>query len=336
MADLPIPSKSPAPCPVTPPVANASARGAPSADKSAQGDDEPFHAVLAQEVALASRSHVRSGVTDTGADDSPDLKPSVDDTQLPAAVCIPSLPIQLLAGSQMTVSASPGLPGDAQDIHQTTAARAGRAVATDALPGSPEFANAGKLHATSEPEAKRTSALGVLPEEQPRSVPGTPPTIHSSAPAPVTSSHEPATAVNTRVGEPGWDHALGDKLVWMSGQGRQVAQLHLNPPELGPLQITLMLSQGEAKAEFVSAHSLVRDAIEAAMPKLREMLADNGIALGNASVGADSFQNQAQTQQRRESRAYLAPARNSSADSGFTSGGTQFLPNLRGLIDIFA
>jgi flagellar hook-length control protein FliK len=40
----------------------------------------------------------------------------------------------------------------------------------------------------------------------------------------------------------------------------------------------------------------VRDAIEAAMPRLREMLADSGIMLGNTMVGAESFQQQQQQQ----------------------------------------
>ncbi|MEI8083472.1 MAG: hypothetical protein WCI74_16670, partial [Actinomycetes bacterium] len=48
---------------------------------------------------------------------------------------------------------------------------------------------------------------------------------------------EPSAVVQTRVGERGWDQAVGDKLVWMVNQKHQVAQLHLNPPDLGPLKI---------------------------------------------------------------------------------------------------
>jgi len=39
---------------------------------------------------------------------------------------------------------------------------------------------------------------------------------------------------------------------------------------------------------FVSAHSSVRAAVEAALPQLRAQLAESGISLGNTSVGAES------------------------------------------------
>jgi flagellar hook-length control protein FliK len=42
---------------------------------------------------------------------------------------------------------------------------------------------------------------------------------------------------------------------------------------------------------FTSPHAAVRDAIEQAIPKLREMLADNGIMLGNATVNDQPTRN---------------------------------------------
>jgi flagellar hook-length control protein FliK len=58
----------------------------------------------------------------------------------------------------------------------------------------------------------------------------------------------------------------------------------------------------QAQAQFVSPHAAVRAAVEAALPQLRTALADNGIQLGQTSVGADSFAGQAgngQQQQRQ-------------------------------------
>lgn len=71
------------------------------------------------------------------------------------------------------------------------------------------------------------------------------------------------------------------------------------------------------------------------MPRLREMLADSGITLGNTSVGTDAFREQAQPQQ--ESRAYAAAPAAAAADPGAVARGEQLLlRRARGLVDTFA
>ncbi|MDP3708541.1 MAG: flagellar hook-length control protein FliK [Polaromonas sp.] len=92
------------------------------------------------------------------------------------------------------------------------------------------------------------------------------------------------------VGSPEWGKALGQHVIQMGNAGHQVAELQLNPPGLGPLKVTLSMSDHQMQAMFVSAHASVRAAVEAALPQLRTTLADNGISLGNTSVGAESQQ----------------------------------------------
>lgn len=89
-----------------------------------------------------------------------------------------------------------------------------------------------------------------------------------------------------RVGAAGWDRALGQRVVWMVGQGEQSASLTLNPPDLGPLQVVLTVSSTQASADFSAAQPEVRQALQDALPRLREMLADAGISLGQANVHA--------------------------------------------------
>ncbi|MFZ2301254.1 MAG: flagellar hook-length control protein FliK [Gallionella sp.] len=86
----------------------------------------------------------------------------------------------------------------------------------------------------------------------------------------------------------GWAGEFSQKITWMGTQQNQVAELHLNPPNLGPLDVVLKISDNQATALFTSPHSAVRDAVENALPKLREMLADNGIMLGNTMVSDQS------------------------------------------------
>jgi flagellar hook-length control protein FliK len=65
----------------------------------------------------------------------------------------------------------------------------------------------------------------------------------------------------------------------------------LNPKDLGPLQVVLQVADNHAHALFVSQHQQVREAVEAALPKLREAMESNGIGLGSASV-SDGFARQ--------------------------------------------
>lgn len=99
--------------------------------------------------------------------------------------------------------------------------------------------------------------------------------------------------VSTPLNSPAWPDDFSQKISWMISQKNQVAELHLNPPNLGPLDIVLKVSDNQATALFASPHANVRDAVENALPKLRELLADNGIMLGNATVSDQSARDRA-------------------------------------------
>lgn len=109
---------------------------------------------------------------------------------------------------------------------------------------------------------------------------------------PVSRARTPL-AVETPVGSRNWDSNVGEKLVWMVGHKEQRADLILNPPQLGKVEVSISVHGDQANAQFVSADPAVRDALEAAMPRLREMLADAGLNLGQAQVGSGSAQNAA-------------------------------------------
>jgi flagellar hook-length control protein FliK len=99
-----------------------------------------------------------------------------------------------------------------------------------------------------------------------------------------TDSTVPSATVSVPFGQPAWGQALGNQVVWAMNQGLPAAALHLSPPELGPVSVHIRLDQDQASIAFSSPHVAVRDAIEAAMPRLRDMLGDQGIALVNVNV----------------------------------------------------
>jgi flagellar hook-length control protein FliK len=98
--------------------------------------------------------------------------------------------------------------------------------------------------------------------------------------------------LHARVGSQGWDQQLGQKVVWMVNGGEQSATLTLNPPDLGPLQVVLSVSNDQASVTFTAAQPEVRQALEQALPKLRETMGEAGISLGNTSVSAGSQEQQ--------------------------------------------
>lgn len=117
--------------------------------------------------------------------------------------------------------------------------------------------------------------------------------INLNAPAPTGTNDGAKVAdknlqVQTPVNNPNWGNEVSQKVVWLAGQDKQTAQLTLNPPHLGPLEVTLNIHGDQANAVFVSPHAEVRDALEKALPQLRDMMQDAGVQLGQANVSSES------------------------------------------------
>jgi flagellar hook-length control protein FliK len=111
-------------------------------------------------------------------------------------------------------------------------------------------------------------------------------------------------AIEAPVRSPAFAAELGDKVVWLATRQGQYADLSLNPPQMGALEVRLNLSgSGDASAQFFSANPAVREAIDAALPKLRELMAQAGITLGDAEVREHAFDRREQADLRRQSSA---------------------------------
>lgn len=131
----------------------------------------------------------------------------------------------------------------------------------------------------------------------------------------------PADKLTGRVGTPAWDQQLGQKVVWMAAGGDQSATLTLNPPDLGPVQVVLTVTNDQADAAFMSAQPEVRQALEAAMPRLREMMSEAGIAFGSATVSAGTPE-----QQHNGERAAPGERRGNGQGGGVSGGEIAIAP----------
>lgn len=140
-------------------------------------------------------------------------------------------------------------------------------------------------------------------------------------------------AVEAPVKSPAFAGELAEKVVWMAGRQGQVAELTLNPPHLGSVEIRLTVSGGDAGAQFFSANPAVRDAIEAALPKLRELMTQAGLNLGEASV-----RDQALNQERSGEQAGTRSSGFFSEPEGKVSGMLGGTPRSAGvgLVDLYA
>lgn len=86
------------------------------------------------------------------------------------------------------------------------------------------------------------------------------------------------------VGGKGWGTAIADRVMWMVQGEQQFAKLRLNPPNLGPLEVRVSVHQDQASVSFLAQHAAVRDALEAALPRLREMFDQQSLQLVRADV----------------------------------------------------
>lgn len=146
-----------------------------------------------------------------------------------------------------------------------------------------------------------------------------------------------AEKLTPRVGSPGWDQALGQKVVWMVAGAQQSASLSLNPPDLGPLQVVLNVNNAQATATFVSAQPEVRQALETAMPKLREMLGDAGIQLGQTTVSTGMpNQNGGPGEQQNKPSSRGFDGGGDTDDMSIRAIRTHTLTGGQGLVDTFA
>jgi len=92
-------------------------------------------------------------------------------------------------------------------------------------------------------------------------------------------------ALETPVGRKGWGRAIGERLLFMVGHKVQAAEIRLNPPDLGPLEVRVSIQNDQANVSFTAHHAITREALEAAVPRLREMLGEQNLELVNVDVG---------------------------------------------------
>ena len=89
-----------------------------------------------------------------------------------------------------------------------------------------------------------------------------------------------------------WGQGLAKQMLWLSNQNVNSAELRLNPANLGPIEVRIDVEDKQINVSFNSRNAAVREAVEQAMPRLREMFENSGLNLAEANVSQHSFAEQ--------------------------------------------
>jgi len=100
-----------------------------------------------------------------------------------------------------------------------------------------------------------------------------------------------ATSIELPVGHSDWGDKMAGKLSWLTVRGMSVAEIHLTPPDMGPMEVKVKLHHDQATVTVHAANPVVRDQLELNSHRLRDMLAEQGVFLAQFDV-SDSSQQQ--------------------------------------------
>ena len=182
---------------------------------------------------------------------------------------------------------------DGQPVLQETAARPAAAPIVDQLAEPPRpVVQPGVSQAT-------TSTTAFQPVAFANAAPAAP-----QADGTFTSALQPQVAelIETPVRDASWGDRIGERVVMMANNQFKTAEIRLTPAELGPVRVQINVDDGAANITFQAQHAITREAIEQALPRLREMLAESGLSLGQASVGEQNVAGNRDGNSRGETR----------------------------------
>jgi|GEM_PF-1302314 len=105
-----------------------------------------------------------------------------------------------------------------------------------------------------------------------------------------TSLSQPVLAMQPAMQSEAWNKVLSSRVIWMAREGVQKAELKLNPTNLGPVEVKLHMSNDQASVSFIAHNVATREALEQALPKLRESFQENGMDLTHSDVSEEDLE----------------------------------------------
>jgi flagellar hook-length control protein FliK len=114
---------------------------------------------------------------------------------------------------------------------------------------------------------------------------------------PIDTKIDIQAAIARPILHPNWGKDLGEQIVWMNNKDLSAAEIRLNPEHLGPISVRIDVNKDQqASIMFTAQHLEVKEAIEASIPKLREMLVNQQLNLVNVNISQNSTPDQGRPQ----------------------------------------
>ncbi|MGH8145812.1 MAG: flagellar hook-length control protein FliK [Rhodanobacteraceae bacterium] len=107
-------------------------------------------------------------------------------------------------------------------------------------------------------------------------------------PAPAPAPAPAQLTMQATPTQPQFAQEAAQHVAWMAGQGIQKAQIQLNPRTLGPIHVDITTHHDHVDVNFAVQHPQTVHALQQTLPQLHDMLAQQGLNLGQASVGQQS------------------------------------------------
>jgi flagellar hook-length control protein FliK len=124
----------------------------------------------------------------------------------------------------------------------------------------------------------------------------------------------PVTNAPLAMHQSGWTDEIVNRVMYLSSANLKSAEIQLQPAELGRLDIKVnMTADQQAQVNFMSAHPVVREALESQSGRLREMFAQQGMGQVDVNV---SDQSRGQEQQQQQAQTSGVSRSGRGADSG--------------------
>lgn len=96
-------------------------------------------------------------------------------------------------------------------------------------------------------------------------------------------------ALTRPLSHPNWNQEVGERIIWMNNRGISSAEIRMNPENMGPITVRIDVdTQQQTSVSFTAQNADVRTALEASIPKLREMLNSQNLNVADVNVSQQS------------------------------------------------
>jgi len=209
--------------------------------------------------------------------------------RFPSAVAVDTLPLSVAesTAAQADTADNPQWFSAmrAHGIHPSTPSADPVPATTPADAPQPE-ATASMLPATAA-VAETSAPAAAVPSPDTTIV--TAPVPAHAAPAQAAAAAAPPDLLSTPLPAPNvhaddFPGSIASHVHWLAERGIGHARIHINPRELGPVDVYLTLTGDQLRADFSSAQPEVRQALEHSLPQLRHLLDQHGLQLAHADI----------------------------------------------------